>query len=38
MLDLYKEAINKDLPEKYFDSNTKKCLIPVNIDFKFKNL
>ena len=35
-LDLYKEAINKNLPEKYFDSNTNKCLIPLDLNFHFK--
>ena len=32
-LKLYQEAINKNLPEKYFSNN--KCLIPVNLDFEF---
>lgn len=37
-LDLYDEAIKLELPEKFYNQETNKCLIPVNIDFKFKNL
>ena len=37
-LNLYDEAIKLELPEKFYNEETKKCLIPVNIDFKFKNI
>ena len=36
-LDLFNKAIQKGLPEKYYNSKTGKCLIPVNLDFTFKN-
>ena len=36
-LNLYHQAIKLGLPEKYYDPKTKKCLIPVTLDFKFKN-
>lgn len=32
-LSLYFVAVNKGLPAKYYDSETKKCLIPVTLDF-----
>ena len=34
-LELYYKAIEKDLPEKYYNSLSKKCLIPVNLNFEF---
>lgn len=34
---LYKEALNKKLPERYYNNDTGKCLIPVNINFEFNN-
>jgi len=34
-LKLYTEALKLDLPSKFYDENTKKCLIPVSTDFKF---
>lgn len=36
-LSLYYVAVKKDLPDKYYDSTTKKCLIPVSLDFSFMN-
>ena len=34
-LELYKNAINLKLPEKFYDENTNKCLIPLNLNFEF---
>ena len=34
-LKLFTEAVQLDLPQKYYDESTKKCLIPVSTDFKF---
>lgn len=34
-LDLYMKALEKDLPEYYYDENTQKCMIPVDTDLKF---
>ena len=34
-INLYEEALEADLPNKYYDSDTKKCLIPVNQELKF---
>lgn len=36
-LDLFNKAIKLGLPEKYYNKSTGKCLIPVNLDFTFKN-
>lgn len=36
-LNLFNRAITLKLPEKYYNSSTGKCLIPVNLDFTFKN-
>ena len=36
-LDLYQKAMKLNLPDKYYDPKTKKCLIPVNLDFTFRN-
>ncbi len=36
-LDLFNKAVQKGLPEKYYNSKTGKCLIPVNLDFTFRN-
>ena len=35
-INLYNEAIKLELPEKFYDENTKKCLIPLDLDFEFK--
>lgn len=35
-LHLFDQAIKLDLPKKYYDEKTKKCLIPVNLDFVLK--
>lgn len=32
---LYKKALQKELPEKYYDEKTNKCLIPINLKFEF---
>ena len=34
-LKLFTDAVKQDLPQKYYDENTQKCLIPVSTDFKF---
>ena len=34
-LELYYRAIEKDLPDKYYNSLSKRCLIPVNLNFEF---
>lgn len=34
-LDLYHQAINLNLPEKYIDPDSFNILIPVNLDFEF---
>ncbi len=34
-LELYYKAITDNLPDKYYSSETKKCLIPVSLDFEF---
>jgi len=34
-LDLYQRAIYLNLPQKYYDPNSHKCLIPVSLDFEF---
>ena len=34
-LDLYYKAITDNLPDKYYVPETKKCLIPVSLDFEF---
>lgn len=36
-LELYQKALDKNLPVKYYDSTTNKCLIPVNLNFEFIN-
>ena len=36
-LDLYHKVMKLNLPDKYYDPKTKKCLIPVNLDFTFRN-
>lgn len=36
-LELYHKAIELKLPEKYYNEETKKCLIPIDLNFKFKN-
>ena len=36
-LKLYKEALNKNLPNKYYNKNTNKCLIPINLNLNFIN-
>lgn len=37
-LELYKEAIKANLPQKYYNTQNKKCLIPVSIDFKLEGI
>jgi len=32
---LYYKAITDDLPDEFYNSETKKCLIPVSLDFEF---
>lgn len=34
-LKLFTNAIEQDLPQKYYDEKTQKCLIPVSTDLKF---
>ena len=34
-LKLFTEAVKQKLPEKYFNKESNKCLIPVSTDFKF---
>ena len=34
-IDLYEKALELDLPSKYYDPDTKKCLIPVNQELEF---
>lgn len=34
-LSLYYVAVKKGLPKKYYDAETKKCLIPVSLEFNF---
>ena len=34
-LKLFTEAVEQKLPEKYFNKESNKCLIPVSTDFKF---
>ena len=34
-LELYYKAITDDLPDKYYNPSTKKCLIPVSLEFEF---
>lgn len=36
-LQLYNEALSLGLPDKYYNKNTKKCLIPIDLNFKFIN-
>ena len=36
-LQLFKEAKVKGLPDKYYNKEHNTCLIPVNLDFTFKN-
>ena len=36
-LNLFNQAVTLGLPEKYYDEKTGKCLIPINLDFTFKN-
>ena len=38
VLSLYYEAKQKGLSDKYYDSKTKKCLIPVDKNLKFMDL
>ena len=35
-LDLFKEATEKGLPDKYYNKEHNNCLIPVNLDFTFR--
>ena len=35
-LDLFKEAKEKGLPDKYYNKEHNNCLIPVNLDFTFQ--
>ena len=37
-LELYNSALQQNLPSKYYNKSTKKCLIPVDLDFKFIDL
>jgi len=32
---LYRKALERKLPEKFYDEKTNKCLIPVNLNFEF---
>ena len=34
-LELYNTAIQIDIPNEFYDDKTKKCLIPITLDFKF---
>ena len=34
-LELFNTAIQIDIPSEFYDEKTKKCLIPVTLDFKF---
>lgn len=34
-LELYYKALGDKLPDKYYNSETKKCLIPVSLEFEF---
>lgn len=34
-LDLYHEAVQLNLPDKYYDPDSFHCLIPVTLDFEF---
>lgn len=34
-LNLYQFSLQKGLPDKYYDEKTKKCLIPVDLNFQF---
>ena len=36
-LDLFHKAVKLGLPNKYYNEKTGKCLIPVNLDFTFRN-
>lgn len=36
-LDLFQKAVKLGLPNKYYNEKTGKCLIPVNLDFTFRN-
>ena len=36
-IDLYKKAIELGLPSKYENEKTNKCLIPVTLNFEFKD-
>jgi len=36
-LSLYYVAVKKGLPDKYYNAETKKCLIPVSLEFNFIN-
>ena len=34
-LELYNTAIQIDIPREFYNETTKKCLIPITLDFKF---
>ena len=34
-INLYEKALEQNLPEKYYNAETKKCLIPVSQDLEF---
>ena len=34
-LDLFQKAVNNNLPEQFYNEDTKKCLIPVNQNLEF---
>ena len=34
-LELFNTAIQIDIPREFYDEETKKCLIPITLDFKF---
>lgn len=36
-VNLYKKAVKLELPTTFYNSKTKKCLIPVNLQFEFIN-
>lgn len=36
-LNLYKEVIEKQLPDKYYNEKTQKCLIPYDLEFNLIN-
>ena len=36
-LKLYLQAVKLELPQKYYNSETQKCLIPVNLEFEFES-